>query len=483
VRLGRTDPRSRTRALVGAVMAITMVLALGVVPVAGNSGPTRLSDPLASPRSGTGPTTVVFEVVYRNREGSPADWVRVTIDGAVRSMTAVGGQANWKSGVRHRYTTTLGAGSYQITFKAMSRDRFTDQIGGGTVTISTASTPRPTPAPTPRPTPRPTPAPTPRPAETPEPTPRATGTPDATPTPAPGSTEPPATPGPTGTDAPFYPEPSDAVLPSETPAPTDAAVVIPGGGPGGNGGPGGQGGDGGPGGGGPADAPGLLTSGGWTTERLIRFVPMAVGTSGAVTMAMAFLMFGKRRRDEEPTAPDDVLSAAARTGATAVASAALAPAGAFPPLPLDIDAHLPRWRRPSLIEARKADPLRNGSTTMRLTFDRAEASTLEGRERRRIRYRLVSLLDRPDEITAQEIGSLDEGDEVMLLDRSGSFWRVLCPDGREGWLHKMTLGDIVIDGPSDDGPETWTSADGGRSDSIDDDVLRAFLDSRRNGDL
>ena len=47
----------------------------------------------------------------------------------------------------------------------------------------------------------------------------------------------------------------------------------------------------------------------------------------------------------------------------------------------------------------------------------------------------------------------------------------------------MTLGDIVIDGPSDDGPETWTSADGGRSDSIDDDVLRAFLDSRRNLDL
>jgi hypothetical protein len=481
--------------MLAALAAAAMVLAVGVAPVAASS--VRLDSPSVSPRTGTSATTIVFEVVYVNREGSPADWVRVRIGGAAHGMTNVGGD-DWHGGVRHRYATRLEPGTYEIVFEARGRDKFTDEIGGGTVTISAAPTPQPTPPPTPRPTPRPTPDPTPDPTPrpTPDPTPRPTGTPGSTPVPTPGTPGPTATPGATGTPdptgSPFDPEPSDAIAPSgspsasPSPAPTDAAVVAPGvpGGDGGTGdpGPGGPGtGDGS--GDGTTDPASLIVGGGWTTDRLIRFIPQAVGTTGAVTLAMAFLVFGKRRRDEEPTAPDDVLSAAARSGGTSVATAALVPASPFPPLPVDVDAHLPRWRRPSLMEARKADPRRSASTTMRLTFDRAEASAMAGHERRRIRYRLVTLLDTPDEVRALEIGSLDEGDEVMLLERSGSYWRVLCPDGREGWLHKMTLGDVVIDGPSDDGPATWTSADGGPSDGIDEDVLRAFLDSRRNGEL
>jgi hypothetical protein len=480
VRLGGTDPRSRSHALVAAIAAAAMALAVGVLPVAATS--VRLKDPSVSPRTGTPNTTIVFEVVYENKEGSEADWVRVRIDGSVRTMTAVGGN-DWRNGVRHRYSTKLDPGTYEIVFEAMGRDRFRDEVGGGTVTIAAS----PTPPPTPRPTPEPTPAPTPRPTATPQPTadptatPAPTGTPGATETPGAGPGE---TPTASPTDLPLFPEPGDGVEPSgsadpsASPEPTDAAVVIPGLPAGG--GSGGTRGDGsGTGSGGPGDGGSFVTTGGWTTDRLIRFFPQALGTTGAVTLAMAFLVFGKRRRDEEPTAPADVLAAAARSGGTAVASAALVPASPFPPLPGDVDAHLPRWRRPSLIEARKNDPLRNTSTSMRLRFDRGEASGMGDHERRRIRYRLVSLLDTPDEVTALEIGSLDEGDEVMLIERSGSYWRVLCPDGREGWLHKMTLGDVVIDGPSDDGPTTWTSADGGPHDGIDEDVLRAFLDSRR----
>ena len=55
------------------------------------------------------------------------------------------------------------------------------------------------------------------------------------------------------------------------------------------------------------------------------------------------------------------------------------------------------------------------------------------------------LLDAPDELRSVEIGQLDQGDEVQLLEKSGAYWRVLCPDGRQGWLHKMTLGDVVTD--------------------------------------
>jgi hypothetical protein len=121
------------------------------------------------------------------------------------------------------------------------------------------------------------------------------------------------------------------------------------------------------------------------------------------------------------------------------------------------------------MEARKADPTRMaGAPGVHLTFDGTIGDAVDGMERRRIRYRLVSLLDSPDEVRGSEIGTLDEGDEVVLLEKRGTYWRVLCPDGRQGWLHKMTLGEVVSDGPREPvlAPE------------IDDDVLSAFLAAR-----
>ncbi|MFL5754673.1 MAG: hypothetical protein ACJ77N_00090 [Chloroflexota bacterium] len=229
--------------------------------------------------------------------------------------------------------------------------------------------------------------------------------------------------------------------------------------------------------------------GGGLLESVLRHLPNIVASTGAVTLAMGFLVFGKRRRDEQQPAPDDVLEAASARGVALAATAALVPAGmalgrAPVPVSTDIDGHMPRWRRPSLLEARKADPIRNGSRpTVRLAFDEARDPAIAGRERRRIRYRVVRLLDGPDELRANEIGFLDEGDEVILLERSGGYWRVLCPDGQQGWVHKMTLGEAVIEATSVTGAESWTSADAGpNTDAIDDDVLRAFLDSRRRDD-
>ena len=164
-------------------------------------------------------------------------------------------------------------------------------------------------------------------------------------------------------------------------------------------------------------------------------MPTAVVTTGAVTMLMAFMVFGKRRRDGEPTAPDDVLAAqAARgTGAVpnsntvgtkvmpgAVAAATAVQAAVAGPADLgDVDGHLPRWRRRSLMQARKTDPTRSVSTGLKLTFDGDAGSAVDGMERRLIRYRLVSLLSAPDEVRGVEIGVLDEGDEVVLLRRPG----------------------------------------------------------------
>jgi hypothetical protein len=130
------------------------------------------------------------------------------------------------------------------------------------------------------------------------------------------------------------------------------------------------------------------------------------------------------------------------------------------------------------MEARKADPTRGVvAPAMHLTFSGDVGAAVDGLERRLIRYRLVSLLDAPDEIRGVEIGVLDEGDEVVLLEKRGTYWRVLCPDGREGWLHKMTLGDVVID-PSTSRGDTWTAGDDGPVVGGFEDMMRAYLERR-----
>lgn len=207
----------------------------------------------------------------------------------------------------------------------------------------------------------------------------------------------------------------------------------------------------------------------------------AVTATGTVAMAMAFGLFGKRRRAGDPPGPDGQLAAAAALGV-----------GVRPfPLALpefeeaeDPEAQLPRWRRPSLLQARKADPIRDAvAPAARLTFDQGLVGPLDGRERRLIRYRIVRMLDTPDELRGIETGYLDRGDEVQLLEKYGAYWLILCPDGRQGWVHNMTLGEVIDETPSDDRPiatmplaaETWTMGEG----DADTDVLEAYLESRR----
>lgn len=524
----------RAQSAVAAIVATLALVAGLVLPVsAAPNGPTRLSDPQVSPTAAAPGTRITLAVSYRNREGSPPDFVRVVVGGATHQLTPSDGSDDWKSGVRYTMTLTLPLGSYPVRFEAMDRDRFTDAIDAPTITVAHPATPTPapsTPAPsaTPVPTRTPQPSATPQPTATPAPTPRLSASPAATPTPAPARTptpSPAATRAPTPTARPSSPVagPSSAAAPgtpgsgpvvTAPPTPSDTgapASGLPGAGVGGGsspeplpspsappsaspvgsaagaatgGGPdiGGRGRDG--------PEPGDSSTGGlagWTPgsgypfgggawDALVRALPTMTTTTAVVTAAMALGLFGKRRRDGEPTAPDEVLHAAAASATVAIATSALVPAAAVPAEP---DAHLPRWRRPSLLEARKADPLRQASTSVRLTFESGGAG--EGRrERRMIRYRLVRLLDTPDELLGNEIGILDEGDEVVPLVKRGAYWQVLCPDGRQGWIHKMTLGDVVIDAPSVSGGDTWTSGDRGPAqDEIDEDVLRAFLESRR----
>jgi hypothetical protein len=207
-------------------------------------------------------------------------------------------------------------------------------------------------------------------------------------------------------------------------------------------------------------------------------LPTLVTTTGAVTMAMAFGLFGRRRNDGEPPAPDGQLAAAAAAGVANVAMHLRAENGIEA-----AEAMLPRWRRPSLLEARKANSIRDTGPTSRLSFDQGLVGPLDGHERRLIRYRVVRMLDTPDELRGTEIGYLDRGDEVQLIEKYAAFWLVLCPDGRQGWIHNMTLGEVVNAQLLPDRPvatmptnaESWTMGES----NDDADVLEAYLQSRR----
>jgi hypothetical protein len=203
-------------------------------------------------------------------------------------------------------------------------------------------------------------------------------------------------------------------------------------------------------------------------------LPFGLTAGGIATLFGAFLLFGRRRRKRGAGGATAVAAVAPAAGDAPAARPSVGPAVVAPPGSPDAELNMPRWRRPSLMVARKADPSRDGpKTPPRLAFDRGTAG---GGERRTIRYTAVRLLDAPDELRAAEIGILDQGDEVELVEKSGTYWRVLCPDGREGWLHKTTLADAAGKG---------TGARDGKADGAagpgEFDSLAAYMASRARG--
>ena len=104
---------------------------------------------------------------------------------------------------------------------------------------------------------------------------------------------------------------------------------------------------------------------------------------------------------------------------------------------LDPEANMPRWRRPSLLEARRADPTRQAPAyraPQRFTDDQVYQYDV-----RTVRYAVVPLLDRPDELMGARTADLESGDEVQVLSAQGTFLEVHCPNGQRGWVHRTTL--------------------------------------------
>jgi hypothetical protein len=433
------SPRSATRSWLAASAAAIALLAAMLGPAAAISGPTKLLNPGVSPRTGSPSTSITFTVSYRNRYGDAPAYVRVLIDGAPRGMRVADSRIDYHAGVRYRLVTTLALGKHQIAFTAADARKFSDTVKAGTVTIA-------------------------NPTSGADSSGGSTGSSSDT---KPGSRPSSGSPGSTDTStgstavgannrdssvARYEPLPGDSGGPSApTALPARPAIGT-----------------------GSEALSGLAfvgAAGGISAEE--RMLVTAISTTTTTVAAMAFLFFGKRRRDGEPPAPEEVLAAnAALMTAVPSASVAHVDGGLPPPAGGEADeSGMPRWRRPSLMAARKSDPGREESVAVKLTFDDGAAGPQEGRERRRIKYRVVRLLNAPDELRSQEIGLLDEGDEVQLLERSGSFWLVQCPDGSQGWVHRMTLGDVVDDAAPGRVDRSFADATG----DIDADVLAAYL--------
>ena len=424
--------------MLGAVALVMLIAA----PVLAAMGPTKLEQPSITPTVGTPDTTIVAEVTYRNHRDRTPEYVHVVFGESAYPMTP-SDPLDWRGGVRFHWSGSLPVGAHEVRFEAKDWEKFVDVLPAGTVTIELPPpppTPTPPPAPTPLPTPDPTPAPDPDPASTApiggsgEPGEPGAGSTSGV---ASGGASPRRAHGSSFTDESGHPDRSNG-----GPSVVGGGGITGGGGS--TGGSGGSGGDPGPGGGAFAVIGEFLRDAG--ADPLAVLLPgnggnslptlaAAVGSLTAVGVWMAFSLFGKRRRDEQPPAPDEVLRAAAATGLGLVAAASLVPETDDP------ERFMPRWRRPSLLEARKRDPIREGLPERQaLAFGVDMATT---NERRFIRYATVRLLDRPDEVMGLSVGDLAAGDEVELCERAGLFWFVRTPDGRAGWLHRMTLGDSV----------------------------------------
>lgn len=170
---------------------------------------------------------------------------------------------------------------------------------------------------------------------------------------------------------------------------------------------------------------------------------IALGLVGSGVVGV--VLVARRPREHKLSAADEIAAMMAPVPASAPTPIArpglgstlevMAPQAGAPANP---EANMPRWRRPSLLEARHSDPTRH-TPVHRLPMRFAGSESVDA-DVRVVRYAMVPVLDRPDEVLGLQVGGLSSGDEVQVVGGSGAFIEVLCPNGDQGWVHRTTLG-------------------------------------------
>jgi len=67
------------------------------------------------------------------------------------------------------------------------------------------------------------------------------------------------------------------------------------------------------------------------------------------------------------------------------------------------------------------------------------SSSTAGAERVTVGYRRVRVSSKPDAVRSVELGRLEQGDEVEILESYEGFLRVQTPDGITGWIQRHTV--------------------------------------------
>jgi hypothetical protein len=373
-----------------------------------------LTNASVSPGSGTTATSFTFRVTYQDNAGEPPQRVWARFAGGP-DIVDLSGSGNLTTGVVYSGSSTLPAGNWTIRLRALPAGVTQWCQLNVTVSVTTPPTPTPTPIPTPKPTPKPTPTPTarPTPKPTPKPTPRPTAR--ATPKPTPKPVKPPPvapTKAPNATSAASTTSPATS-SPTASASPTAAGGAI--------------------GAGGPVDGsgsgPGSTSDGG---ANLILLALALVGGGGGL------LLFAARRRSRrrEDDAPGEHAPATPPPIGPGVA-APVAVAEMTPVdddlAPVDDDAPLKRSRK----TVRKAPIAAVGAAAAAArTFAKPPP---RGVTRAKVGYRQVRISSEPDAVRSTELGRLDRGDEIEILESHEGFLQIRTPDDITGWILRHTI--------------------------------------------
>jgi hypothetical protein len=167
--------------------------------------------------------------------------------------------------------------------------------------------------------------------------------------------------------------------------------------------------------------------------------------AAAVGGALLIAAYRRRRRNED-VAPAGVpveAEVAGATTATAVAAATRSQATAsrvVDPVtgeelePIDEDAPLKKTRHQT--KKLTASTAMAAAAAERRTFD---APPAKGISRARVGYRRVRISSEPDAVRSTELGRLDRGDEVEILESHEGFLQVRTPDNIVGWILRHTI--------------------------------------------
>jgi hypothetical protein len=159
------------------------------------------------------------------------------------------------------------------------------------------------------------------------------------------------------------------------------------------------------------------------TEPLWVFLLTTVGG------AMLFLLLVRRPLRDEP----GQLQLATAGAIASPPSTAPMPGG---PAPLPGGpAPLPGGPKEALASTSQLGPTRPSDHVPRL-FEKPPAKDVE---RLAIRSRRVRLNAAPDDLRSAELGRLDLGDEIELLDSFEGFVQVRTPEGTTGWIRRTAL--------------------------------------------